>query len=182
MKEIALHIMDLMENSVRAKASSIKLTIKESTTDNLYSVTIEDDGVGMSPEFVSRVTDPYTTTRTTRKVGLGLPLIKMNTEIAGGGMSIDSEVGRGTILSFWYAHDSWDRPPLGDIAGTIVMLAANNENKRIIYKHISKKGEYTFDTKEIKEILGDMSINNYDIIKYLKEMINENILDIEASK
>ena len=109
MKEIALHIMDLMENSVRAKASTIKLTIKESTTDNLYSVTIEDDGVGMSPDFVARVTDPYTTTRTTRKVGLGLPLIKMNTEIAGGGMSIDSEVGRGTILSFWYGSSTIGR-------------------------------------------------------------------------
>ena len=178
MKEIALHILDLMENSVRAKATVIKLTIRESLSNNIYSVCIEDNGVGMSPKFVARVTDPYTTTRSTRKVGLGLPLIKMNTERAGGGLSIESEEGRGTRLSFWYAHDNWDRPPLGDISGTIVMLCANNEDKRIIYKHITDSGEYIFDTMEVKEALGDMSINNYDIIKYLKEMINENIIAI----
>ena len=182
MREISLHIMDLMENSIRAKARTIKLTITESLTENIYKVSIEDDGVGMSADYVASLFDPYTTTRSTRKIGLGLPLIKMNTRQAGGDTTVESQPGQGTTLSFWYAHNHWDRPPLGDMGGTMAMLAAANENKRITYRHITEKGEYTFDTAEIKKALDNMSINNYDIIKYLKEMINENLSEIEAGE
>ena len=182
MREISLHIMDLMENSIRAKARTIKLTITESLTENIYKVSIEDDGVGMSADYVTSLFDPYTTTRSTRKIGLGLPLIKMNTRQAGGDTTVESQPGQGTTLSFWYAHNHWDRPPLGDMGGTMAMLAATNEDKRITYRHITEKGEYTFDTAETKKALDNMSINNYDIIKYLKEMINENLSEIEAGE
>ena len=182
MKELSLHVLDLMENSVSAKASNIELTIHESLSANRYAFTIIDNGKGMSAEFLARVTDPYTTTRTTRKVGLGLPLIKMNTENAGGGMDIKSTLGKGTELSFWFEHNHWDRPPLGDIAGTVVMLAAQHEDIRFVYNHVTDSGQYTFDTAEVREALDGMSINEYSIIKYLREMINENLSAIGVTQ
>ena len=111
MKELAMHVYDLMENSTAANAHDIYLTIVDSLKNNDFHFTIEDNGRGMAPEFLARVTDPYTTSRTTRKVGLGLPLIKMNTEHCGGGMTLESTVGVGTKLDFWFQHNHWDRPP-----------------------------------------------------------------------
>lgn len=182
MKELSLHVLDLMENSVSAKASKIELTIRESLSANRYAFTITDNGKGMSVDFLARVTDPYTTTRTTRKVGLGLPLIKMNTENAGGGMDIKSILGKGTELNFWFEHNHWDRPPLGDIAGTVVMLAAQHEDIHFVYKHITDSDQYTFDTAEVREALEGMSINEYTIIKYLRDMINENLSAIGVTQ
>ena len=178
MKELSLHVYDLMENSIAAKASLIELTIIDSLKDNIYSFMIKDNGKGMSQDFLAKVTDPWTTTRTTRKVGIGLPLIKMNTELCGGGMNIESEVGKGTTLGFWFQHDHIDRAPMGDLAGTIVMLCAQHEEIHYIYRHITDEGEYTFDTDEVKEALDGMSMNDINIIKYLKEMIQENLKEI----
>jgi len=175
MKELAMHVYDLMENSTAANASEVKLTIRDSLKDNIYAFTIEDNGKGMSPEFMARVTDPYTTSRTTRKVGLGLPLIKMNTENCGGGMKLQSELGKGTRLDFWFEHNHWDRPPMGDLAGTIVMLCAAHEDIHIIYRHITDQDEFVFDTNEIHEALDGMSINDVKVMAWLKEMIQENL-------
>ena len=175
MKELSMHVYDLMENSIAANASEIKLTIRDSIKDNIYAFTIEDNGKGMSPEFLAKVTDPYTTTRTTRKVGLGLPLIKMNTENCGGGMKIVSEVGKGTRLDFWFQHNHWDRPPMGDLAGTIVMLCSQHEDRHIIYRHITDKDEFVFDTDEVKEALDGASMNDLSIFRYLKDMVKENL-------
>ena len=96
-----MHVYDLMENSTAANSTLVELTIRDSLKDNIYAFTIKDNGKGMTPEFLAKVTDPWTTSRTTRKVGLGLPLIKMNTENAGGGMKIESEVGKGTKMFVW---------------------------------------------------------------------------------
>ena len=181
MKELSLHVYDLLENSIAAKATKVELTIKDSKKENIYAFTIKDNGKGMSPEFLAKVTDPWTTTRTTRKVGLGLPLIKMNTENAGGGMKIESTVGVGTKLDFWFQHEHLDRAPMGDIAGTIVMLCQNYEDIHFIYTHITDEGEYVFDTDEIKEALDGMSMRDLSIIKFLKDMIKENLNEIGYS-
>ena len=175
MKEIAMHVYDLMENSTAANSTEVKLTIRDSLKDNIYAFTIEDNGKGMTPEFMAKVTDPYTTSRTTRKVGLGLPLIKMNTENCGGGMKLQSEVGKGTRLDFWFQHNHWDRPPMGDLAGTIVMLCAAHEDIHIIYKHITDEGEFVFDTDEIHEALDGMSMNDVKVMGWLKDMVQENL-------
>ena len=172
MKELSMHVYDLMENSIAANASEIKLTIRDSIKDNIYAFTIEDNGKGMSPEFLAKVTDPYTTTRTTRKVGLGLPLIKMNTENCGGGMKIESEVGKGTRLDFWFQHNHWDRPP---------MLCSQHEDRHIIYTHTTDTGEFVFDTDEVKEALDGASMNDLSIFRYLKEMVKENLEEIGYS-
>lgn len=181
MKELSMHVYDLMENSTAANAKDITLTIRDSLKDNIYHFTIEDNGKGMSPEYLARVTDPYTTSRTTRKVGLGLPLIKMNTESCGGGMKIDSTLGRGTRLEFWFQHNHWDRPPMGDLAGTIVMLISQHEAIHITYRHITDDGEYQLDTNELKEALDGISMNDLTIIRYLKEMVSENLAEIHAN-
>lgn len=175
MKELAMHVYDLMENSTAANSTEVKLTIRDSLKDNIYAFTIEDNGKGMSPEFLAKVTDPYTTSRTTRKVGLGLPLIKMNTENCGGGMKLQSEPGKGTRLDFWFQHNHWDRPPMGDLAGTIVMLCAAHEDIHIIYRHITDEDEYLFDTDEIHEALDGMSMNDVKVMGWLKDMVQENL-------
>ena len=182
MKTIALHILDLLQNSTAANAAVVRLDVVEDLAENTYTFTITDNGKGMSPEFLAKVADPYTTSRTTRKVGLGLPLIKMNAEQAGGTFAIESEVGKGTKTFFSFAHGNIDRPPLGDIADSMVFCASQNESIRFIYTHKTPHGEYTFDTDEIKEALDGMSINNIQVIQYLKEMIRENLKEIRYSE
>ncbi|MGN0033899.1 MAG: ATP-binding protein [Candidatus Limimorpha sp.] len=179
MRELSLHVYDLLENSIAANATVIELIIKDSLKENIYSFTINDNGRGMSPDFLARVTDPWTTTRSTRKIGIGLPLIKMNSENCGGGMDIQSEPNVGTTLNFWFQHDHIDRPPMGDISGTIVMLSSQYQNIRFIYRHITDVGEYTYDTDEVKEALGGMSMQDITIMKYLREMIDENLKEIK---
>ena len=161
MKELSLNLLDIVENSTRAGASLVNIQVIEEPEADRLILSVEDNGCGMSPELLAAVQDPFTTTRTTRKVGLGLPLIKMNTENAGGGMDIKSTLGKGTELNFWFEHNHWDRPPLGDIAGTVVMLAAQHEDIHFVYNHITDSGKYTFDTAEVKEALDGMSINEY---------------------
>ena len=181
MKELSMHVYDLMENSTAANATEVWLTVRDSKKDNVYAFTIEDNGKGMSPEFMAKVTDPYTTSRTTRKVGLGLPLIKMNTEHCGGGMKLQSELGKGTRLDFWFQLDNIDRPPMGDLSGTIVMLCAAHQDIHIIYTHTTDSGEFTFDTEEIKEALDGMDMNDVKVFKWLKEMVQENLEEIGYS-
>lgn len=182
MKDLALHILDIAQNSISAKASLIQITIDEDKFNNRYVLTIEDNGTGMSPEVLAKVTDPYTTSRTTRKVGLGLPLLKLNAELANGSLEITSELGVGTKVVAVFEFDHIDRVPIGDIAGVVVMLASMNPNLEFIYKHITPRGEYVFDTKEIKVVLDDLSIQDISIQKYLKEMIEENLKEIEYDR
>ncbi|MCL2413413.1 MAG: ATP-binding protein [Bacteroidales bacterium] len=182
MKDLSLHILDIAQNSISAKATLIQITIDEDRANNRYVLTIEDNGIGMSPEVLEKVTDPYTTSRTTRKVGLGLPLLKLSAEQASGNLEVTSELGVGTKVTAMFEFDHIDRVPIGDIAGVVVMLASMNPSLEFIYKHITPKGDYIFDTKEVKGVLGDLSIQNISIQKYLKEMVEENLKEIGYDK
>lgn len=182
MKELSMHIYDLMENATAARSKDIFLKIEDSLSQNLFRFTIEDNGKGMAPEFLAKVTDPYTTSRTTRKVGLGLPLIKMNSENCDGGMRISSQVGKGTVLTFWFRHDHWDRPPMGDLPGTLVMLLSQHEDVHIVVTYVTDSGSYVLDSDELKEALGGMSMNDLSIIRFMKEMVAENLVQIEANE
>ncbi|MBN2598805.1 ATP-binding protein [Labilibaculum sp.] len=175
MKDLSLHIMDIIQNSVRAEASNVELEIREDLENDIYSISIKDDGYGMSEEVLSKVLDPFFTTRTTRKVGLGLSLLKQSAEQTGGKLEIHSKEGVGTELQVLFSHKNIDRPVIGDIAGVIVLLVSANPNMDFVYKHHTTKGEYIFDTKEVKEVLEDVSVTDPNIIKYLKELINENL-------
>ena len=126
MEDLSLHILDIVENSIGAKASRVKIKVDEDTQKDLLMIEIEDNGRGMDGETVKKVLDPFFTTRTTRRVGLGLPLLDQATRESGGDIEIESKVGRGTRVraSFGYSHI--DRKPMGDIGATLTILIAGN--------------------------------------------------------
>jgi hypothetical protein len=181
MKDISLHVLDIVQNSISANATMIEISIEERQNENTYCVRIKDNGKGMTPEMAKKVSDPYVTSRTTRKVGLGLPLLKLNAERTGGHLLITSELGKGTEIEALFVYNNIDRIPLGDMAGTIVLLASANPLIEFVYTHTVNGEQYIFDTREIKEALDDVSISDNHIFKYLKEMINENLSEIKAS-
>jgi len=181
MKDLASHILDILQNSVVAGASMIELIILEIPQNNKYQVTFIDNGKGMDAETVKHVTDPFYTTRTTRKVGLGLPLLKQNAERTDGKLSIESEVGKGTKVEVEFGYNHLDRLPTGDIAGTIALTASSYPAINFNYTHTTPEGTFVFDTVEIKETLGDIPINNVQVINFMKDLIKDNLEEIKAS-
>lgn len=180
MKDLSLHILDIVQNSIVAGANLIQVEIVEDKQQNTFTITISDNGSGMDKETLEKVTDPYFTSRTTRKVGLGLPLFKQNAERTGGHFQLESEPGKGTKVTAVFVHDNLDRPVLGDIAGVMVILAQANPFLDFVYSHQTGNGKYIFDTCEVKEMLEDMPISNPQMSKILKEMIQENLKEINA--
>jgi len=178
MKEIGLHIMDIVQNSVRAGAAEISITLNESIAGDTLTLTVADDGKGMDEETCHRATDPWFTSRTTRRVGLGLPLLQMNADLSGGGMTIDSVPGKGTTVTAIFVYSHVDRPPLGDVSGTIALLILSNPDINIIYNHLCDGKAWNISTREIKEELGEDSVTDLTIVRPLKEIINENVLSL----
>jgi len=180
MKDLSLHILDIAQNSISAGARNLEISIAEDLAANSLVIEVKDDGRGMSAEVLERVTDPYYTSRTTRKVGLGIPLFKQNAEATGGSLHIDSEQGRGTWLKVTFVHDHLDRPPFGDMAGVIVLLTGASPHIRFVYNHQVDDAQYVFDTDEVKEALDGLPVNDPQVMRFLKEMINENLVAIKA--
>ena len=175
-----MHIMDILQNSTRAKANNITLEVLENHDADTLTLIFKDDGCGMSAEMVEKVTNPFFTTRTTRKVGLGLPLLKQNTEQTGGSMHIDSEVGVGTTVTAVFGLTHLDRPPMGDLAGTMVLtIAAHPEIHFILHFQRVKDGaeqtDYILDTDELYEALDGVSMQEPEVMAYIKEMVEENL-------
>ena len=180
MQDIAAHVMDIAQNSVRAKASRIEIEYREDPGKDSLTITIQDNGCGMNEATLARVTDPFFTSRTVRKVGLGIPLLKQNAERTGGSFSITSREGEGTTVRAEFVLSNWDTPPRGDMGGTVVLLATANPEIEFIYWHITAKGEYVFDTREVKETLGDVPINHLEIVSALQELVRENIRELST--
>ncbi len=180
MKTLALHILDIVQNSITAGARNIFIHIEEDTRENRYLIRVTDDGCGMTEETIRRVTDPYYTSRTTRKVGMGIPLLKQHAEMAGGHLRIASEEGKGTRVEAVFEHDHVDRQSTGDIAGVIVLLVGSNPEIRFQYIHQHNGGTYKLDTNEVKEVLEDVPLNDPEVMQYLKEMLRENLSEIGA--
>jgi anti-sigma regulatory factor (Ser/Thr protein kinase) len=182
MKELSLHILDIVQNSISAQAYKIEIIIDENISEDQYVITIIDNGKGMDEEMLKNVTDPFFTTRTTRDVGVGLSLFKQNAEQTGGTLTIESKPGEGTTVKAVFGFKHIDRLPLGDMAGTMTLLIGANPKIRFIYNHNTPLSEFEFDTNEVREELGKIPINHPDILKALKEMIEENLDMIEAGK
>jgi anti-sigma regulatory factor (Ser/Thr protein kinase) len=178
MKEIALHILDITQNSISAGASCVDIEILEAPDKDELIVVIDDNGRGMTREMVDKVSDPYFTSRTTRKVGMGIPLFKHNAEQAGGSLEITSEPGIGTRLTAKFCRSHMDCPPIGDIAGVISMLAGANPGLDFRFTHRTVKSSYVFDTREVKEVLEEVPLSEPAVIRYMKEMISENLTDL----
>jgi anti-sigma regulatory factor (Ser/Thr protein kinase) len=178
MKDISLHILDIAQNSISAGATIINIGVNEDVENDILVLQIDDNGKGMNPETVERVTDPYYTSRKTRKVGLGIPLLMHNARQAGGSFSVSSDPGKGTRITALFRLSHMDLPPRGDIAGVISLLSGANPGIDFIYRHSTGKAEYVFDTREVKDTLQDVPLSEPAVIRYMKEMIDENIRDI----
>lgn len=176
MKELSLHILDITKNSVSAGASHIRLSLAE-TVDHTLTVVIADNGRGMSPEFLARVTDPFTTTRTTRKVGMGLPLYRLAAEQTGGSMAIESTPGVGTTVTARFHTDHLDCAPLGDLPGVIALLIQGSPLVDFTLERSTPKGAYVFSTVQIREELGpDVPLDEPEVFLWL----NDYLLELEA--
>ena len=174
MRELSLNVLDVAQNSVAANAKNIEIEALLDTAANTLLLGIYDDGCGMTEEQLQAVRDPFFTTRTTRKVGLGVPLFKMAAEMTGGTLEIESAVGVGTKVKAFFHTDHVDFVPLGDMANTIVTLAAVNEPIRFLYRYRVDDRDFVFDTKQIKEILGDVPMNDPSIMNWMTAYIKEN--------
>ena len=182
MKEISLNILDITHNSIKAKAKKIEISIFELDSENRIEIMIRDDGCGMDEEFLRGVTDPFVTTRTTRKVGLGIPLFKQSAEDADGTFSITSKVGEGTTVCTSFRMDHIDRMPIGDMSSTMVSLIQANDRIRFIYTHKTHLGEFILDTDELHAQLGDVPLSEPMALNWIEEYINENLEDIQGGK
>lgn len=175
MRDLSLHILDIAENSIAAQARRIEIRLEENPDLDLLILEISDDGKGMDQEMRARALDPFMTTRTTRKVGLGLPLLAAAAEAANGSLSLESEEGKGTRVRATFQLSHIDLKPLGDIAQTIVTLIMGNPGVEILYSHKLQKAEYTLDTREIKAQLDGIPIHSPEVIKFLRTNINEGL-------
>ena len=164
MEELSLHILDIAKNSVKAKATLIE---------------IEDNGCGMDKEFLKTVTDPFSTTRTTRKVGLGIPLFKAAAQRCGGDLEIFSETGKGTTLRAWFEHNHIDRAPLGDMAGTMQTLISGSPEIDFLYCHTINDREFILDTREMRNILGDVPLDSMEVVSWIYDYTEEGIENIK---
>ncbi len=178
MNELSLYILDICENSIHADSKNLYLTIEENIKDNLLIITIEDDGRGMSKEVLEKVANPFYTTRTTRKVGLGIPLFKELCELCEGSFEISSTVGVGTKDVAKFKLDSIDLPPLGNIEDTLYCLACNDKNVELTFKYIKGDKEFSFSTLEIKEVLDGIPFSEPSIMQWFKDMVKDGINEI----
>lgn len=178
MRELSLNVLDIAQNSVSAKASLIEIEIIESTVKNELTVGIYDNGKGMTKEQVDSVRDPFFTTRTTRKVGMGIPLFRMAAEMTGGSLEIESEVGVGTRVKAFFKTDHLDFVPIGDMTSTMMSLITMNEHIDFLYTRSCNENSFTLDTRSLKEILGGVPFSEPSISAWLRDYLNENTKQI----
>lgn len=179
MKELSLHILDIAKNSVKAKAARIEIIIDENEESNLLSIEINDNGCGMSEEFLKTVKDPFSTTRTTRRVGMGISLFESAAEQCGGGLEIFSELGKGTRLKATFRHSSIDRAPIGDMAGTMTTLISGSPEIDFLYSHTKNGKTFSMDTAEFKEILGGVPLDNPEVLMWIDGYVKEGLSEID---
>lgn len=174
MRELSLNVLDIAQNSIKAEASLVEIELSESTEKKELLIGIYDNGKGMTPEQVQSVTDPFFTTRTTRKVGLGIPFFKMSAEMTGGSFEIESEVGVGTKVKALFRTDHLDFTPIGDMCSTVILLITMNLQVDFVYKRSLNGKEFTVDTRQLKQILGDVPLNEPSIVSWITDYIKEN--------
>lgn len=183
MKELSLNILDIAMNSVKAKADTVWVTLTE--TADTFTMCIADNGCGMKKDFLKTVTDPFSTTRTTRKVGMGIPFLLLAAEQTGGSFEITSKHeseypdSHGTVTTAVFNKNSIDFTPLGDIVSTVTTLIQGSPDIRWIFKHTLPEGEISLDTNELKEVLGGVPLDNAEVILWIKGYLEEAYSEIE---
>ena len=182
MNELSLHILDIVQNSMKANATLVEIVIEENDKTNEFNITIKDNGFGMDNKTLSEVADPFFTTRTTRKVGLGVSLFKMACELTEGTFTITSKVNIGTTLVAKFKKNHIDRAPLGDIEDTLCVLLLNEREIDIYYEHLFNDISYVFDSREIKKVLDGISFTNYEVITWIKNNIKDGLKAIKEEE
>ena len=172
MEDLSLHILDIAENCITAEAGRIEIRIVEDTGKNIMTLEITDNGKGMDRELLENATDPFYTTRTTRRVGLGIPLLAQSARECNGDIIVKSRKGNGTSIKASFQYDHIDRKPLGNIGQTMIILIMSNPEIDFLYEHRKNDNSYTLDTAEIKKELGDIPVNSPDVIKIIKNDIS----------
>lgn len=173
MRDLSLHILDIAQNSIRAKAKVIKILVAQNTFTDRLVIVISDDGCGMSPKYVAQVVSPFTTERTTRSVGLGLPLLAEAAERCGGEMIVSSKERVGTHVYVVMSLSHIDRQPLGSMSDTIISLICQKQECDIFYQRIVDASEFILSTKQVKMHLEDVPIIEPQVLMWLKDYIDE---------
>ncbi|MCL1835743.1 MAG: ATP-binding protein [Oscillospiraceae bacterium] len=180
MPEISLNILDVAQNSVAAGSMVTTIDIAADAAADRLTISIIDEGKGMTPEQVAQVTDPFYTTRTTRAVGLGVPFFKMAAELTGGRFDIKSAPGAGTTVTAEFGLSHIDRMPLGDIAGTFTALVGTAPELDFVLKYSADGRSFIADTREFREILGDVQLSEPQVLSFISEFIRENREECDA--
>lgn len=178
MQDLSLHLLDIAENSIRAEAKKIQIELHEIPSKNQLILRLRDDGEGMSEEMVKKVVSPCVTTRTTRKIGLGIPLLYHSCISAGGSLKIQSKLCEGTLIEAVMQYDPINRLPIGDVASSLGILIQGNPDVDLIYTHTYENKYFVLSTGEVKHILGTVSIGEPEIIQWLKGYIRQHIEDL----
>lgn len=173
MQELSLNVLDIAQNSVRAKASLVTISMDEDTKEKTLTISIADNGCGMTKEQVAHAMDPFFTTRTTRKVGLGISFFKLTAEATGGDFSIESELGKGTTTTASYHTSHIDMMPVGDMVSTMVSLISMNPEMDFVFRHTLDGKNFTLDTREIKAVLEDVPINSPEVVLFIRDSLTE---------
>lgn len=174
-EDLSLHILDVAENSVDAGATEVEITVAEDTVNDLLSVEIKDNGRGMDEETMKTATDPFFTTKTVRKVGLGLPFLKQAAEECQGRFSLVSEKRIGTVVSATFRRSHIDRKPLGDLGATIMVLIAGSPGIDILFTYKRDDCAYHLNTREIREDLAEIPINSPEVLRLIKDAIDKGV-------
>ena len=179
MRELSLHILDVVENGINAGASMVEISVSEDRKSNLLSIEIKDNGRGIPEDLLERVTDPFYTTRKTRRVGLGLSLFREASRRCGGDFRIESTEGDGTKVFTSFRLDHIDLAPLGDLASSLTGLIAGNPMVDFIYTHRVDDSVFKLDTRELKKVLDGMAFNSPEVVGFLRRFIREGFSDID---
>ncbi|MBR5308280.1 MAG: sensor histidine kinase [Clostridia bacterium] len=186
MKELSLNILDISQNSLKAGAKNVSVILDEVSKENTLIMTITDDGCGMSEETVRNVTDPFCTSRKTRKVGLGIPLLKLAAEQTGGYIEISSRHEsdypdcHGTTVKAVFGTDSIDIAPLGDIISTLIVIIQGHPDVDYLFRHTKPTGEVVLDTREMREVLGDgISLADFEVLEWMRNYLEEAYSEIK---
>ena len=173
MRDLSMHVLDIAQNSIKAGAKLVTVNFVK-TDDGKLTFSVTDDGCGMTPEFLARVTDPFTTSRTTRKVGLGIPMLKQSAEMCGGEFDIESEVGVGTTITSSFDTRNIDCIPMGDICDSLLTLVMlNPDQPEFLFQAQAPDAEACFDTRQLRAVLGGVPLTEPDVVAWMKESIEE---------
>ncbi len=175
MEDLSLHILDIAENSVDARAKTVRISLTEDQARDLLVLEIADDGRGMDREMAKRALDPFVTTKTTRRVGLGLPLLAESARAANGDLRIQSKPGQGTRIKATFRLSHIDTKPLGDIAQTMISLVIGHPEVDFLYAHKINSYRYAFDTRELKKEIGGLPLQAPQVVSFIKKNINEGL-------